>query len=147
MSEERGNWKAHNVKAILNNVEKVFKTNNIDLLSKPAYSFIMNIHGFIAHYDLSEFKQYYSDLRELITELDNAGLRDDQEWYGNAYNKSVADIKSGLNDLCKKYRASINSHFSDNERQKAVETVRNLVNEYHIDIETELKYGIIVLPS
>ena len=139
---ETGNWKPHNVKAILNNIELVFKSRDSSKLNNPAYKFIMNIDGFIAHYDLEGFKSYYRDLRTLIQDLNPAHLRIDanrdetdsdfQVWYGKAYNKSIADIKRGLADLSEQYGAEISTHFSNIERKSAIDTINSLIMQYEI---------------
>lgn len=46
---------------IANNIVKCIKTNNINHLTSTAYKFISICGGFIAHYDLQGFKDYYSN--------------------------------------------------------------------------------------
>jgi hypothetical protein len=40
---------------IINNVAKVIKTGNIELLSKQAYNYLYLCQGFIAHYNWAGF--------------------------------------------------------------------------------------------
>jgi len=141
-----GNWKPYNVKAILNNVNLVFKTKDITKLNNPAYSFLHSLNGFIAHYNLQGFHWYYRDLRRLINDLDADYLRTDatrdetdidfEEWYGKAYNKSKADIKRGLADISEKYENEIYNYFNAIESRDAVATVKTLIEKYHIDVNT-----------
>lgn len=46
---------------IANNIVKCIKTNNMDHLTSAAYKFISICGGFIAHYNLQGFKDYYSN--------------------------------------------------------------------------------------
>ena len=48
--------------AILRSFSQVFKTGNINLLTKDAYKFIMLANGFIAHYDIHGFRDVYKDI-------------------------------------------------------------------------------------
>ena len=50
------------VKRIVNSFNKVFKTGEIDNLNKQAYDFINLSSGFIAHYNLFGFRDYYSNV-------------------------------------------------------------------------------------
>lgn len=118
----RGNWSPHNTKAILNNINLVFKSKDINNLNTPAYKFLMNLRGFIAHYNLYGFRGNYKDLRKLIDDLDPQFLRADahrdetdsdfEEMYGKAYNKSKADIKRGIADLVEQYKDEIYNYFN-----------------------------------
>ena len=140
--QEAGNWKPHNVKAILSNVNLVLKTRDITKLNNPSYDLIMNCDRFIAHYDLNGFQAYYEDLRELIRDLDPDYLRKDaiqdetdsdfQKWYGDAYNKSKTDIKRGLADLSENYHREIFAYFTTSERMAVVLEVNELIDKYHI---------------
>lgn len=56
--------------AIANNIVKCIKNNDMSLLTKSAYQFISICGGFIAHYDLQGFKDYYSDnINEFYEEI------------------------------------------------------------------------------
>ena len=142
MNSERGNWPPVNTGAILANVNKVFEMKNINQLNKPTYLFLKNLDGFIAHYDIEGFKSYYTDLRELIHDLNPDFLTKDAQrgetnkdfgaFYGKTHNVSVAETKRGLAALSMEYKAEINAHFGKAERAEAVETVKRLVEKYHI---------------
>lgn len=58
---------------IANNVYKVILSKNINFLTKQSYDFLNNCIGFIAHYDLYGFRDYYEDTNTLAKDiLDNA---------------------------------------------------------------------------
>lgn len=46
---------------IVNSFKRVFKSKNIENLTKQAYNFIYLSYGFIAHYNLYGFREYYED--------------------------------------------------------------------------------------
>ena len=51
--------------AIIENIDTVLKTRDIEKLSNTAYKFVMNISGFIAHYNLNGFKCSYRNVDDL----------------------------------------------------------------------------------
>lgn len=54
---------------IVNNVTKVIQLNDIELLSKSSYNFLYLCSGFIAHYNLYGFRDYYRNVDDLLSEL------------------------------------------------------------------------------
>lgn len=54
---------------IVNNVRKVIKEKNIELLSKQAHNYLYLCSGFIAHYNYHGFKDYYQNVDDLKTDL------------------------------------------------------------------------------
>lgn len=128
MQQQQGNWKPYNVKAILNNVELIYKTNNITKLNKPTYQFISLLSGFIAHYDLYGFQNYYEDVRQLAEELScdfflSDATRDETDsdfakWYGYEYNHSKAEIKRGLVKLSRQYLPSLQEKGKSDDQDK-----------------------------
>ena len=66
------------VKRIVNSFSKVFKTGEIDNLNKQAYDFINLSSGFIAHYNLFGFRDYYSNVELLKHEI--LGHRPYNQW-------------------------------------------------------------------
>lgn len=58
------------IKSIVNSVNKVLKTRNIEHLTKAAYKFVMLSPGFIAHYDIHGFKAAYSNVNNLQADLE-----------------------------------------------------------------------------
>lgn len=115
-----------NSKTILNNIELVFKTNNITKLNKPTYHFLMNIPGFIAHYDLYGFQSNYSNVADLINQLSNTDLQwgiDHYstygiEQYGKKYGESNAIIYTELIKLVEKYKDQSNNQLKDKIQDK-----------------------------
>lgn len=52
-------------KAIVKSVVNAIVKENINLLTKKAYNFVMLSSGFIAHYNHAGFKQYYENTCKL----------------------------------------------------------------------------------
>jgi hypothetical protein len=113
-------WKPYNVRAITNNVKLVFKTGDINKLNGSAYKFIINYHGFIAHYNLGGFRDVYDGhltgfaKNLLSSEISNnptynemyansraAGGYDDQG--GKAYQKSIVETMRTIIGYAKIY--------------------------------------------
>lgn len=120
--------KPYNSRAILNNLELVFKTSNIEKLNKPAYQFVANMSNFIAHYDLYGFQNHYENVDTLIEEIIasvDSYLPDHgyyTESYGQPYADSVRDIYRGLGSLCPKYLTQNKRSSADKATQKLEET-------------------------
>ena len=117
---DRSNWPPYNVRAITNNVKLVFNTGDINKLNGSAYKFIINYHGFIAHYSLGGFRGVYDGhitgfaKNLLSSEMSNnpaynemyadnraRGGYDDQG--GKAYQKSVVETMRGIISYAKNY--------------------------------------------
>jgi len=129
---EAGNWKPLNSKAIVNNIEQVFKNNDINKLNKPTYKFVMNLSGFIAHYDLYGFQNYYQDLREFAKDLLNScseldadyKLDDDFiKWYGRAYCQSGKEAIDGIREVVLKHQDKAFSLYEDKDKEKLDEII------------------------
>lgn len=58
-----------NEKGIKSSIERVIKTKDITKLTKSAYKFVMNMSGFIAHYNHEGFMDYYSNVNDFINDL------------------------------------------------------------------------------
>jgi hypothetical protein len=117
---EKGKWKPYNVKAIINNVKLVFKNRDITKLNGPTYKFITLHMGFIAHYSLYGFQDSYQDIEKFAKRLQTSEYSDDHgytlqradrqgsdrdfdQWYGAAYNKSIAEAIRGIVEIARKY--------------------------------------------
>lgn len=74
-------WKPLNTKAILHNIKQVITTGNINKLNKQTYNFIMNLSGFIAHYNIEGFKGYYNNTNDLIKDLTKSTDTINPEYY------------------------------------------------------------------
>lgn len=128
--------KPYNVKAILNNLNLVFKTGDINKLNKQTYGVLHLMSGFIAHYNLMGFQDHYEDLRELVKDIKNSFdyncpnrvVTDPYfaEHYGPEYPKSKADIYNGMHDLIEKYESQINEKFSKAESEKEINIANHL---------------------
>lgn len=151
MIQEKGNWKPYNVKAIVNNVELVFKAQDISKLNKPAYQFITLCMGFIAHYDLYGFQSVYQDLRDFAEKLQSGELsrdkdynltwadsieRDNQfrEWYGEAYNKSKAEAMRGIVAVARKYQEIIQKDFGAKQKKQELGIAFDLAQKHGYDL-------------
>jgi len=73
-------------KMIVNNINKVLNTGNIELLTRQSYNYLYLCSGFIAHYDLYGFRHYYSDTNDLARDI---VLNED--WNSNHSNFRVGD--------------------------------------------------------
>lgn len=54
---------------IVSSIRKVFETNDINHLTKPAYNFLSLSSGFIAHYNLLGFRDAYANVNALKRQL------------------------------------------------------------------------------
>lgn len=115
-------WKI-NTKGIIRSVESVLKTGDIDKLTQDAYGFVMNMSGFIAHYDINGFKSEYNNTADLLRELQKSVDVSDAEryindsWFSNneqsEYYASKTEILVAIRGMCKKYAVSCQD--SENE--------------------------------
>lgn len=53
------------VQLIVSSFRKVFQNNDIEHLTKAGYNYIYLAPGFIAHYNLVGFRDYYLDVKQL----------------------------------------------------------------------------------
>lgn len=106
------NWQVLNANAITNNVKKVINSGNIDNLSKASYNFISGISGFIAHYNIDGFKDYYNDVDTFIMDLKNSTDLTD-------YNRYINDAFFQKDEHSKDYYTS---------KSKTLEALNNLLN-------------------
>ena len=127
MTQEAGNWKPLNSKAIISNIELIFKNKDINKLNKPTYNFVMNLGGFIAHYDLNGFQYHYEDLRQFAEDLLNSCSKNDAnyqldddfiKWYGKAYCQSEADAINGIREVVLKYQNDVSSTCKSQDEDK-----------------------------
>jgi hypothetical protein len=63
------------------NIAQVIKSNDINKLNKTGYDFVMNMSGFIAHYDINGFKYEYSSVSKLIHDIATSMDVSDKERY------------------------------------------------------------------
>lgn len=119
---------AYNSRAILNNLELVFKTNDITKLNKPTYTFVSLMSGFIAHYDLYGFQSTYEDVSTLIREIAESvqSYIPDHTYEAQEYGQVYADSKKAIYDelptLCAKYMKQAES----TSKTKIRETLENV---------------------
>lgn len=129
--------KPYNSKAIVNNIELVFKTGDIQKLNNPSYKFIYLLSGFIAHYNLNGFQSAYSDLRVFAQDL-LYGCSEEEErrsvdgWgidrYGKEYCQSEADAIRGIREVVIKYKDKVTQE-SENVDERKLSNLRDVLNE------------------
>jgi len=143
-----------NLPTVLRNFEKVLVEKDSSLIDKQLYEVLMGYCGFIARYNIHGFRETYSDLRDLIRNLlreDSLGLC----WYIN--NKSsflydtkyrgryIADFVTGILDLARKYKDSVETHFAGAERMRKWLLAESLADE--LGFELVKKGGKEVMPG
>ena len=92
-------WKL-NAKGIKTNIAKVISKGDINLLNQDTYKFINILSGFIAHYDIDGFKDYYSNFNTFLDDLRNSfDILNPQRYnYDQFFSKS--DQKEYYNQKC-----------------------------------------------
>ena len=114
-----GNPKHHtkwvlNEAGIIRSIERVLNTANINALTKDAYELVMNMSGFIAHYDYNGFMSYYSNIEDLRHDLEHSSDVTDYQRYvrdtyfsegeQNEYYAQESRIYKKIGELCGKYK-------------------------------------------
>jgi len=70
-----------NKKNIITSIKRIIETQNINYLTKDCYDFLHNLSGFIAHYDINGFMDYYNNIALLVKDLQNSSDLSDFERY------------------------------------------------------------------
>lgn len=129
--------KPYNSKAIVNNINLVFKTGNIEKLNNPTYKFVYLLSGFIAHYNLYGFRSEYSDLRTFARDLLYSCSQEEERravgnWdiggYGKEYCQSKADAIRGIREVVMKYQDKITQE-SENADERKLSDLRDVIDE------------------
>lgn len=107
-----------NVSGITKSIENVLKTGDIEKLTKAAYDFVMNIEGFIAHYDHNGFKATYSNVEDLRSQLlESSDVTDNERYVRDSsfsegeqkdYYAQKRQILQNIKILCERYKAQSN---------------------------------------
>lgn len=139
----QANWAPYNVKALVRNVERVFKTASIEQLNMPTYQFITLHMGFIAHYNLPGFQDYYRDLRDFCQKLQTSEYSTDRDYnvkqsvryehrqdYGEAYNQSIAQAIRGIVAVARQYSDQTEAIFGQLERERDLAQVKQILTKY-----------------
>ena len=140
--------KPYNSKAILNNIELVLKTGNIEKLNNPTYRFIMNMSGFIAHYDLYGFQATYADVSELGQEmLDSVNAyTPEYDYYVESYGKAYADCTRATYEaipaIVKKYQNKLVDSFNVKAKE-ALQKVYDITGEALRRNDNDLILGLV----
>mgnify|MGYP001583707660 CR=1 FL=1 len=103
-----------NETGILRSIEQVLNTANIEKLTKDAYNLIMNMSGFIAHYNYNGFISYYSNVEDLRHDLEHSSNVSDYKRYitdkyfsegeQSEYYAQESRIYKAIGELCEKYQ-------------------------------------------
>lgn len=103
-----------NSPAVTRNLALVLRTNDINKLNGTGYRFLYLLQGFIAHYDLNGFKDYYRDVATLVHDVSSSADVSDPERYirdsffasgtDAAYYRSKFETLLGLRELVGAYR-------------------------------------------
>ena len=150
---EKGNWPVVNVKAISNNVKLVFEKQDIRKLNGPTYKFIISHMGFIVHYDLQGFQDSYVDLRDFAQALQTSEYSQDalynrqqayrqetgadfRQWYGKAYQDSVAETMRLVVGIAASNQAEIGRVFGEKQKERELGTARALAAKYGYQLTT-----------
>ena len=141
MKNEKGNWPAINVKSVLQNVERVFKTRDSSKLNGVSYNRLYLLDGFIAHYNLGGFQAHYSETSLLARNILNSYqvnnpahymqdcfIRD----YGQAYCQSEHDLARNLKTLAAHYLPELEKHDNEEGKNSDIATARALLAKHGI---------------
>ncbi|GIK43876.1 MAG: hypothetical protein BroJett011_77090 [Chloroflexota bacterium] len=155
--QQHGTWKPYNVKALVRNVELVFKSGSIERLNEPTYKFITLHMGFIAHYNLHGFQAVYQDLRDFCQKLQMSEYsynRDDtlmrairyeqRTEYGEAYNKSIAQAIRGVVEVARTSEQAITASFGQQEKERELAVAKSILTKYGFNLPKELKKELMV---
>ena len=91
-----------NEKSILKSVKKILRTGDIEYLTKDSYDLVMSLSGFIAHYNIEGFKEYYRDVRRLWHDLPrshdiiNPNRYANERWFQESEQKEYYTTKSNI---------------------------------------------------
>lgn len=139
--ETKNNWKPLPTKSILATVERIFKSRDIDKLNGPAYKALMNMSGFIAHYNINGFKHEYQETSKLAEHIlrSSDALRPDYhregffvKSYGEAYANSKADLYAGLATIAQKYVQELTRHDFEKTKEYEISKARHTLTKYGV---------------
>lgn len=140
---ETKKWKPVNTKAIINNLNLVFKTRDIDKLNGPTYNYLYLLSGFIAHYDINGFKHYYQDLRELIKDLSDSHdiayprVECSSDCLQIDYYNSKYETHLEVKKLVEKYEKEIWEIFCRLEQEQDLNTIKLLMRKNNLQEVTQ----------
>lgn len=117
--------------SIVQNVEKILRTRNIDFLTQETYSFIHLYCGSIAHFSLEGWKQTYRDLRDfldffLVKNEYGSSLVDPPKFMN--LTSENRDTILGIVGVCLKYEKEVREDLDKKEAQTSVELGKKLVS-------------------
>ena len=77
----------HHAKWLLNksgikqSIARIIKTKDIGALTKDAYDFVINMSGFIAHYNHNGFMSEYNNVADFVRDLQNSSDTQRPDYY------------------------------------------------------------------
>ena len=102
-----------NVRGITRSIEDVLSAGDVSKLTKDAYDFVMQMSGFIAHYNMQGFQSHYENTNDLIENLKRSSDTNDAERYERdeyfsqgeqkEYYAQKAQVLRSIKVLCEKY--------------------------------------------
>ena len=107
-------WKIPSEKAIVNNIEAILKTGDIEKMTKATYNILYLMSGFIAHYNQSGFMSHYQNTQDLLEDLEASSDISQADRYTTdrffsegeqaEYYATKARIYQAIGELVKKYK-------------------------------------------
>jgi hypothetical protein len=126
---------------ILNSLTAVFKNQDITELTPEAYKFVMNMSGFIAHYDIHGFRSTYEDLRLFAQDLLLSSDTTDHKRYLNdeffskgeqpLYYKQKAEVLKAIPAIVNKYIEDINTTFYEKQKTEELSIANAILAKYN----------------
>lgn len=127
-------------KAIIKSLTAVFEKQDINELSLDAYRFVINISGFIAHYNIDGFKSNYQDLRSfadcLLTSSDvlRPDYYIDDKYFSEGaqaeYYAKKSAILRAIPAIVNKSLADIEKNFTNMEREADLAEAKRLTAKW-----------------
>jgi hypothetical protein len=146
-------WEPCNVKALVRNVELVFKSGSIERLNKSTSKFIsLNMINFTSLCDVKGFKAQYQDLRDFCQKLQTSIYSADYdhnlnradrietdsffpERYGEAYNRrSAAQAIRGIVAVARKHADKVAKVFGKREKEQDLAVASRLLAKHGLKL-------------
>lgn len=113
---------------------KVVKARDSHLIDKALYDFLHIRSGFIAHYNIHGFREYYENLSGMIDLLEEL-LRHHYEWGVGSY----TDIGNALKAIAREMLPVVRAEAEEEKRQQELATLQKLATKhgYHVGTAAE----------
>jgi len=127
---------------VIRNVENIFKSKDIDKMTKATYDVLYLMSGFIAHYDIGGFKCHYSNTSDLARDiLSSTDAHDPERYirdsffsdsYGMEYCDSKTKVYTGLRILAEKYLPELEKADAEDARDSDIKLGRALLEKHGV---------------